>query len=163
MLPRCKHVAWHKRSKGGVRITEEVDTDASPSKYDSLPTPEVNMIREALKSSSLDLQAVVNDPLPDALHLSETIIADMVKKDKIHEPSVENQSGKDIDALNPSVDKGVAAQTTDSGCGNQSCIPQSNSTRPSLMERNSTAHTYEVLALMFCCFNLLVCFLLILW
>nr|XP_023913428.1 uncharacterized protein LOC112025000 isoform X2 [Quercus suber]POF09353.1 telomeric repeat-binding factor 1 [Quercus suber] len=143
VLPRCKHVAWHKRSKGGVRITEEVDTDASPSKYDSLPTPEVNMIREALKSSSLELQAVVNDPLPEALHLSETIIADMVKKDKIHEPSVENQSGKDIDALNPSVDKGVAAQTTDSGCGNQSCIPQGNATRPSLMERNGTAHTYE--------------------
>ncbi|KAM3740064.1 hypothetical protein ACB098_08G071100 [Castanea mollissima] len=143
VLPRCKHVTWHKRSKGGVRITEEVDTDASPSKYDSLPTPEVNMIKEALKSSSLELQAVVKDPLPDALHLSETIIADMVKKRKIHEPSVENQSEKDTDALNPSVEKSIAAQTTDSGCGNQSCIPQSNATRPSLMERNGTAHTYE--------------------
>ena len=157
MLPRCKHVTWHKRSKGGVRITEEVDTDASPSKYDSLPTPEVNMIKEALKSSSLELKAVVKDPLPDALHLSETIIADMVKKDKRHEPSVENQSEKDTDALNPSVDKSIAAQSTDSGGGNQSCIPQSNATRPSLMERNGTAHTYEVCGL-FLLFQFLVCF-----
>ena len=106
---------------------------------------------------------MVKDPQPDALHSAESVMSEMVKKDKTHEPSVENQSGKDINALNPSVDKSVAPQATDFGCGNQSCVPQSNSTRPSLMERNSTAHTYEVLVLMFCCFNLLVCFLLILW
>ena len=163
MLPRHSHSACHKRSKGGVRIVEEEDTDALRSKYDSLPTPEVNRIKEALKSSSLELQAVVKDPHLDALHSTESIMSDMVKKDKTHEPSVENQNGKDINALNPSVDKSVAPQATNSGCGNQSCIPQSNSTRPSLMERNSTAHTYEVPVLMFCCFNLLVCFLLILW
>ena len=106
---------------------------------------------------------MVKDPQPDALHSAEFVMSEMVKKDKTHEPSVENQSGKDINALNPSVDKSVAPQATDFGCGNQSCIPQSNSTRPSLIEWNSTAHTYEVLVLMFCCFNLLVCFLLILW
>ena len=106
---------------------------------------------------------MVKDPQPDALHSAESVMSEMVKKDKTREPSVENQSGKDINALNPSVAKSVAPQATDFGCGNQSCVPQSNSTRPSLMERNSTAHTYEVLVLMFCCFNLLVCFLLILW
>ncbi|KAK4605251.1 hypothetical protein RGQ29_013353 [Quercus rubra] len=193
VLPRHSHSACHKRSKGGVRIVKEEDTDALHSKYDSLPTPEVNRTKEALKSSSLELQAVVKDPHPDALrsaesvmsdmvkkdkthepsvenqsgkdinalnpfvdksavvkdphpdalHSAESVMSDMVKKDKRHEPSVENQSGKDINALNPSVDKSVAPQATDSGCGNQSCIPQSNSTRPSLMERNSTAHTYE--------------------
>ena len=163
MLPRHSHNACHKCSKGGVRIVEEEDTDALRSKYDSLPTPEINRIKEALKSSSLELQAVVKDPHLDALHSTESIMSDMVKKDKTHEPSVENQNGKDINALNPSVDKSVAPQATNSGCGNQSCIPQSNSTRPSLMERNSTAHAYEVPVLMFCCFNLLVCFLLILW
>uniref|UniRef100_A0A7N2L3A6 Myb-like domain-containing protein n=2 Tax=Quercus lobata TaxID=97700 RepID=A0A7N2L3A6_QUELO len=161
VLPRRNHSACHKRSKGGVRIVEEEDMDALCSKYDSLPTPEVNRIKEALKSSSLELQAVVKDPHPDAkssslelqavvkdphpdaLRLAESVMSDMVKKDKTHEPSVENQSGKDINALNPSVDKSITPQATDSGCGNQSCIPQSNSTRPSLMERNSTAHTYE--------------------
>uniref|UniRef100_A0A2N9IDJ7 Uncharacterized protein n=1 Tax=Fagus sylvatica TaxID=28930 RepID=A0A2N9IDJ7_FAGSY len=143
VLPRRKHIACHKRSKGGVKITEEVDTDASCSKYDSLPTPEVNRIKEALKSSTLELQAVVKDPFPDALRLAESVISDMVKKDKTHKPSVENQSGKDIDALNPSVDKSVAAQTTNPSCGNQSCIPQSNAPRPSLMERNGTARCYE--------------------
>ncbi|KAK7851077.1 hypothetical protein CFP56_043134 [Quercus suber] len=143
VLPRRNHSACHKRSKGGVRIVEEEDTDALCSKYDSLPTPEVNRIKEALKSSSMELQAVVKDPHPDALRSAESVMSDMVKKDKTHDPSVENQSGKDINALNPSVDKSVAPQATDSGCGNQSCIPQSNSTRPSLMERNSTAHTYE--------------------
>jgi telomeric repeat-binding factor 2 len=159
VLPRRKHIACHKRSKGGgVKITEEVDTDASCSKYDSLPTPEVNRIKEALKSSTLELQAVVKDPFPDALHLAESVISDMVKKDKTHKPSVENQSGKDIDALNPSVDKSVAAQTTNPSCGNQSCIPQSNAPRPSLMERNGTARCYEVPVVKFCCFNLLVCF-----
>ncbi|KAL4654825.1 hypothetical protein ACB092_01G408300 [Castanea dentata] len=127
VLPRSNHSACHKRSKGGV--FEEEETDALCSRYDSLPTPEVNMIKEAHKSSSLELQAVVKDPHPDALRSAESAMSDM--------------SGKDINALNPSVDKSLAPQATDSGCGNQSCIPQSNSARPSLMERNSTAQTYE--------------------
>ena len=55
MLPRHSHNACHKCSKGGVRIVEEEDTDALRSKYDSLPTPEVNRIKEALKSNSLEL------------------------------------------------------------------------------------------------------------
>ena len=84
MLPRHSHSACHKRSKGGVRIVEEEDTDALRSKYDSLPTPEVNRIKEALKSSSLELQAVVKDPHLDALHSTESIMSDMVKKDKTH-------------------------------------------------------------------------------
>ena len=65
----------------------------------------------------------MKDPHPDALHSAESVMSDMVKKDKRHEPSVENQSGKDINALNPFVDKSVAPQATDSGCENQSCIP----------------------------------------
>ena len=55
MLPRHSHNACHKCTKGGVRIVEEEDTDALHSKYDSLPTPEVNRIKEALKSNSLEL------------------------------------------------------------------------------------------------------------
>ena len=51
---------------------------------------------------------MVKDPQPDALHSAESVMSEMVKKDKTHEPSVENQSGKHINALNPSVDKSVA-------------------------------------------------------
>jgi telomeric repeat-binding factor 2 len=157
-LPRRKHAVWHKRSKGGVKITdtEEMDNDVSFSKYDSLPTPEVNKVQEALRSSSLELRAVVKDPLPDALRMAETVISNLVSKDKQYEPSVENQGGKDVDAPNPSASTGgEPAQTNDSIRGNQSCSHQSNACRPSLMERNSTAHAYEVPVFMLC---LLVCF-----
>ncbi|KAE8039415.1 hypothetical protein FH972_011827 [Carpinus fangiana] len=145
-LARRKHAVWHKRSKGGVKITdtEEMDNDVSCSKYDSLPTPEVNKVQEALRSSSLELRAAVKDPLPDALRMAETVISNLVSKDKQHEPSVENQGGKDVDAPNPSANTGgEPAQTNDSNPGNQSCSHQSNACRPSLMERNSTAHAYE--------------------
>ncbi|XP_059430282.1 uncharacterized protein LOC132163923 [Corylus avellana] len=143
-LPRRKHAVWHKRSKG-VKITdtEEMVIDASCSKYDSLPTSEVNKVQEALRSSSLELRAVVKDPLPDALRLADTVISNLASN-KQHEPSVENQGGKDVDAPNPSVNTGgEPAQTNDSNRGNQSCSHQSNARRPSLMERNSTAHAYE--------------------
>lgn len=157
-LPRRKHAVCHKRSKGGVKITdtEEMDIDVSCSKYDSLLSPEVNKVQEALRSSSLELRAVVKDPLPDALRLAESVISNMVSKDKQHEPSVENQGGKDINAPNPSVNTGnEPAQTNDSNRGNQSCSHQSNARRPGLMERNSTARAYEVPVFMLC---LPVCF-----
>ncbi|KAB8909401.1 hypothetical protein FH972_026800 [Carpinus fangiana] len=145
-LARRKQSVWHKRSKGGVKITgtEEMDNDVSCSKYDSLSTPEFNKVLEALRSSSFELRAVVKDPLPDALRVAETVISNLVSKDKQHEPSVENQGGKDVDAPNPSVNTGgEPSQTNDSNRGNQSCSRQSNACRPSLMERNSTAHAYE--------------------
>ncbi|KAF5470341.1 hypothetical protein F2P56_010861 [Juglans regia] len=146
VLPRRKPAVWHKRSKGGVKITdtEEVDTNLSCSKYDSLRTPEVNKVREALKSSSLELQAVVKDPLPDALRFAETVISDKLTKDNEHEPSVENQSKRGGDPPNPSFKKSIEpAEINDCTCENQSCSHQGNAPQPSLMERNSTAHTYE--------------------
>ncbi|KAG2669827.1 hypothetical protein I3760_14G052500 [Carya illinoinensis] len=146
VLPRRKPAVWHKRSKGGVKITdtEEVDDDLSCSKYDSLPTPEVNKVREALKSSSLELQAVVKDPLPDALRFADTVISDKVTKDNEHEPSVENHSERGRDRPSPSFKKSIEpAEMNDCNCKNQSCSHQGNAPQPSLMERNSTAHTYE--------------------
>jgi telomeric repeat-binding factor 2 len=148
----------HKRSKGGVKITdtEEMDIDELCSKYDSLRSPDVDKVQEALKSSSLELRALVKDPLPDALRLAETVISNMVSKDKQHGPSVENQGRKDVNAPNPSVNTGnEPAETNDSNRGNQSCSHQSNACKPSLMERNSTARAYEVPVFMLC---LLVCF-----
>lgn len=157
-LPRRKHAVWHKRSKGGVKITdtEEMDIDESCSKYDSLRTRDVNKVQEALKSSSLELRAVVKDPLPDALRMAETVISNMVSKDKQHGPSAENRGGKDVNAPSPSVNTGdEPAETNDFNHGNQSCSHQSNACKPSLMERNSTARAYEVPVFKLC---LLVCF-----
>ncbi|KAG7949304.1 hypothetical protein I3843_13G055000 [Carya illinoinensis] len=143
---RRKHVVWHKRSKAGVKITDakELDTDVTCSKYNSLPSPEVNKVRAALQSSSLELQAVVKDPLPDALRLAENVMNDRVTRDKKHETSVENQSARGRDAPNPSVNKSIeSTETDDRAHENQSCSHQNNAPRPSLMERNSTAHTFE--------------------
>lgn len=158
---RRKHVVQLKRSKAGVKITdtEELDTDVMCSKYDSLSTPEVNKVQAALKSSSLELQAVVKDPLPDALRLAENVMNDRVTRDKKHETSVENQTARDRDAPNPSVNNSIEpTESNDRTHENQSCSNQNNAPRQSLMERNSTAHTYEVPLFMFCCTNLLVCF-----
>ncbi|XP_040992648.1 uncharacterized protein LOC121239467 [Juglans microcarpa x Juglans regia] len=124
------HILRHKRSKAGVKITdaEELDTDVTCSKYNSLPTPEVNKARAALKSSSLELRAVVKDPLPDAL--------------------------RDV-APNPSVSKSIEpTEIDDRTHENQSCSHQNNAPRPSLMARNST---FEVPLFIFCCTNLPVC------
>lgn len=157
-LPRHKHAVGHKRSKGGVKITdtEEMDIDELCSKYDSLRSPDVDKVQEALKSSSLELRAVVKDPLPDALRLAETVISNMVSKDKQHGPSVENQGRKGGTAPNPSVSTGdEPAETNDFNHENQSCSHQSNACKPNLMERNSTARAYEVPVFMLC---LLVCF-----
>ncbi|XP_040991921.1 uncharacterized protein LOC121238899 [Juglans microcarpa x Juglans regia] len=143
---RRKHVVWHKRSKAGVKIAdaEELATDVTCNKYNSLPTPEVNKVRAALKSSSLELQAVVKDPLPDALRLAENVMNDRVTRDKKHETSVENQSARGRDAPNPSVNKSIEpTEIDDRTHEHQSCSNQNNAPRPSLMERNSTAHTFE--------------------
>lgn len=145
-----KHVAFHKRRRGPLRISDVEDSgaDALESRYNSIPTPEVRRVQEALKSSSLELQAVVTDPLPEALRVAETVVSDLTTKDVNHERPLESQRGTEADAANPSVEKRKEpVQSSDANLGNPSCSHQNNVPRPSLMERNSTAHTYEVLLL----------------
>ncbi|XP_062017299.1 uncharacterized protein LOC133733668 [Rosa rugosa] len=63
-----------------------------------------------------------------------------------HQNDVPQPSGKENDAPNLSVDKGKGTdyvQTGDVNPGNPSCSFQNNVSRAGLMERNSTAHTYE--------------------
>ncbi|XP_024161376.1 uncharacterized protein LOC112168489 isoform X1 [Rosa chinensis] len=63
-----------------------------------------------------------------------------------HQNDVSQPSGKENDAPNLSVDKGKGTeyvQTGDVNPGNPSCSFQNNVSRAGLMERNSTAHTYE--------------------
>lgn len=152
--------------------------DLSNSKYDSLFTPEVSNAQEALRSSILELQAVVTDPLPDALRVAETIRLDLAMKsvnvgaenlsveigarpvqshnDNLGNVSIPQSSGKEKDVPNPPVNQGKgteSVQTDDVNLGNPSSSNKNNAPRPSLMERNTTAHTYEVfMFLSFLCY-----------
>ncbi|CAI9107148.1 OLC1v1006444C2 [Oldenlandia corymbosa var. corymbosa] len=86
VLPRLKYAAC-KRTRvavsgksRGARIT---DADASDARTcNSLSSPDVSEVREALKSSSLELKAVVKDPLPDALHFAKAVVSDVSNKDR---------------------------------------------------------------------------------
>ncbi|XP_024029310.1 uncharacterized protein LOC21393956 isoform X1 [Morus notabilis] len=143
---RSKHVGFQKRIRGPVRISdvEDLETDASPRRFNSIPTPEVNEAHEALKSSSLDLQAAVTDPLPEAVREAETVVSDLTTKNVIHEHPLENQRRTEADAANPSIHTCTEpVQSCDVNLGNPSSSYPNNVPRPSLMERNNTAHTYE--------------------
>ena len=61
----------------GVKINYTEDTKASTSgrNYDRLPTHKVDKVQEALKPSSLELRALVKDPLPEALQLAEVVLS----------------------------------------------------------------------------------------
>ncbi|KAK4838883.1 hypothetical protein QYF36_017284 [Acer negundo] len=94
LLTKSKHIACHRRARGPVRITnnEESGLDASCSKYDTVPTPEVNKVQEALKSSSLELHVMVKDPLPSALRLAEAVISNIARRTQNHDHSMEAQN-----------------------------------------------------------------------
>ncbi|KAJ7959926.1 Telomeric repeat-binding factor like [Quillaja saponaria] len=140
LVLRRKHTTCSRHYRGvKVTSTEEVGTNGSCSKYDSLPSPEVKRVQEALKSSSLELKALVEDPLPHALGLSEIVRSELERKDMNHEPTLENQS-RNADAPNTHAEP---IKTNDANPGNQSSVHQSNVQRPNLMQRNSTARTYE--------------------
>ncbi|KAA8543658.1 hypothetical protein F0562_021596 [Nyssa sinensis] len=142
VLPKRKHVGTLREVN--IYDVEELDIGTSNNKYDWPPTPEVSKVQEALKSSYLELQAVVKDPLPDAFQLADTIISDMGRGNMNREPSVEVQTRVDVDAANPSVDKSDEAVLANEGnLENQCCRQQNKVPKLSLMERNSTACTYE--------------------
>ncbi|XP_059626375.1 uncharacterized protein LOC132269258 [Cornus florida] len=140
---RCSRGPISKTARG-VHITDNVESDSGTTynKYDCPPTIIVNKIQEELRSSSLQLQAMVKDPLPDALKLAEAIIMQRGKMN--HKPMVENQNKVDVHAVNTSVDKSAeVAEANEGNIGNQCCSHQNEAPRPSLMSRNGTACTYE--------------------
>ncbi|BFG33737.1 hypothetical protein CerSpe_200110 [Prunus speciosa] len=153
---RYKHLA-HRRTRGPVRIrdAEDLGTDLSNSKYDSLSTPEVSNAQEALRSSILELQAVVTDPLPDALRVAETIRLDLAMKsvnvgaenlsvekgagpvqshnDNLGNMSVPQSSGKEKDVPTRPANQGKgteSVQTDDANLGNPSSSNKNNAPRP---------------------------------
>ncbi|CAI9761276.1 unnamed protein product [Fraxinus pennsylvanica] len=122
------------RSSGTFRGAKISDSDylkvCPGSKCNLPPTPEVNRIQEALESSRMDLQASVKDPLPNELAFAEEV-ADTMRGSTDHEPIQEDHVKHYPSAMK------VAGFVRANG-GNPS-----NGPRPSLMERNSTAHTHE--------------------
>lgn len=147
MLPKRKHIASHRQARVRVEVThnEESDIDVSCSKYDILPTPEVNKVQAAVKSSSLELQAIVTDPLPGALLWAEAVVSDMARENQNHEPLVEKQIDVDKGVSVPSDDaSGEFIQANKDNSRNQICSTRNNVSNLSLMEQNSSAHTYEV-------------------
>ncbi|KAJ1422929.1 Telomeric repeat-binding factor 2 [Sesbania bispinosa] len=142
---RRKHSALRACHRG-VRISgsEEVEPEKSLSKYDDpLPSAEAEKVRKSLKSSSLELRAMVKDPLPDALHTSEVVRSNLATKDINLEPPIENRSG-DVDVPDQDVCKSIVLyQPNDANLGKKSPVNCSNVHHPSLMKRKSTARTCE--------------------
>ncbi|XP_038901324.1 uncharacterized protein LOC120088243 [Benincasa hispida] len=142
-MPRCKSLAFHRRVRGRAKISQledfENENGNSFERYTCPDTTEVNRVREALRTSSVELQAVVKDPLPDALRIAESVANDLAKKNETREHSSEGRN--DAGAANPTINKdavplqSVSANLKNPGYGQK--------TRPSIMERNSTACSYE--------------------
>ncbi|EEF43178.1 uncharacterized protein LOC8261339 [Ricinus communis] len=197
-LQKHKHIAVRRRNKGQARITDsdELDLEVASSKFDTLSTPEVKRTQEMLNSSFSELQAAVDDPLPNALHVADTVIAEIERKNPTKEALVETQKGKDVDASNPSTNAVTTEMSSRNVIDVDACNPSTNAvttemasqnvidvdasnlsanavttemasrmtsneplvenlklkdihrhekdaTKPSLMDRNNTAHTYE--------------------
>ncbi|CAL0301348.1 unnamed protein product [Lupinus luteus] len=134
---RIKHTAL-RRCRKGVKLsgTEEVEPAESWRKCDSVPSAEVKKVRESLKSSSLEPQAVVKDTLPDALQTSEVGRSKLAVKDI-------NQNG-DVDVDVPVCKSILPFQPNDANLVKQSFVRCSNNVRrPNLLDRKVTARTYQ--------------------
>jgi len=154
---RVKHKHSALRScHRGVKIfgSDEVESAKSWSKHDSIPSSEIRKVRESLKSSSYELRALVNDPLPNALHISEVVRSKLATSDTNIEPPIENRT-PDIDVPDPDVCQSIVLyQPNDANLGKKSSVHCSNIHQPHLMERNRSARTFEVIIFVIVCFNL---------
>lgn len=154
-----KHSALQTRHRG-VKLSG--DEEARPinfsTKYENLRSADVKKLQESLKSSSLELKALVKDPLPDALHTSEAVRSKLATKDINRRPASEKQSEhvdvRDSDACKTIVpyqpndanfakEPSVPCSSDRPNCSNGSRPNYSNDRRPNLMRRASYAQTYE--------------------
>ncbi|XP_050368328.1 uncharacterized protein LOC126786524 [Argentina anserina] len=168
--PRVSAVR-HRHGPAKIRDDEDVVTELSAGKYNSVTSAEVRRVQEELKASVSALHGVVTDQLSYALRIAEVVCSELGsvvsgEHERAANPSVEenappdqsnndnhaNQSshqndvpqcnGKENDAP---TDKGKDTENAQMGGvdhGNPSSSYQ-NVHRASLMERNSTARTYE--------------------
>ena len=79
--PRCFRKPGHGGTHRGAKIVDPFETNA----YDHLSTPEVNKVREALKTSSFELHAVVKDPLEKALRIAKSLKLDSAAYHHLHD------------------------------------------------------------------------------
>ncbi|KAF3432695.1 hypothetical protein FNV43_RR23797 [Rhamnella rubrinervis] len=162
----CKPGTSHRCHRGPVKIVDidNLGPDTSCCKSDSLSTCNVNEVQQTLKSNCSELQAKVTDPLPEIIRVSETVTSDLATKelnrmevdipnpfdksvvpiaiaDKSAEPS---QSFANVDKSAEPTQPSYPIQSCNGNVGNPSCSHhQNNGARPSIMERNNTAQTYE--------------------
>ncbi|XAR56324.1 hypothetical protein NMG60_11036764 [Bertholletia excelsa] len=152
-----KHVA-SKQTRGvisgssrGVKIsdTKEMDVRTLANNHDGLPILKIDKVQEAVRTSSLELQAVVKDPLPEALQFAEKVISGMSRENMNMDATRGGHSGVDVDATNPAIDKSAeAAQGNGANLDNHSYRHLNDLSKPSSMAWNSTACTYEFLDLL---------------
>ncbi|KAH6814474.1 hypothetical protein C2S51_023492 [Perilla frutescens var. frutescens] len=118
-------------SSRGAKLVDSDETARGPScrNYSSPRSAEVSKAREALELSSMELRAVVKDPLPDALRVAEAI-SGQARQDKNQDPAKSNDGRPNLFI----VDVAGVVQSSD----NTKNVP-----RPSLMERNRSARSYE--------------------
>lgn len=130
-----------------VAALEKVGTARVQNKFDILPSSEVSKAQEALKSSSINLQTVVQDPLPDALEIAAGIMCNLRQTNK--KGSENNKNQLEVDTNNPSVEKRIDDSCMgDTGNGKQNTGKCDGKSWPGFMAWNRTAHTYEVMHFM---------------
>lgn len=130
-----------------IATVEKVGTARVQNKFDILASSEVSKAQEALKSSSVDLQTVVQDPLPDALEIAAGILSNTGQANQ--KESENNQNQLDVDANTASVEKHIDDNCMgDAGNGKQNAVKCDGKSWPGFMARNRTAHTYEVMHFM---------------
>ncbi|XP_028752563.1 uncharacterized protein LOC114712251 isoform X2 [Neltuma alba] len=132
-------------TRKGVKIidAENAGPATACSKDHNPSNIQVEKLRKSLMSSSSELQALVKDPLPDALHKSDIVRSELATKGVNHEPPFENQSTVVNVPEQNTCRSLVLYQPINDILKKLSSANRSNVRRPSWMERNSTAHTYE--------------------
>lgn len=138
-LPRKKHVAV-KRTRGtsGVRISDSIESELEASGGQDDSSAEIKIAKKALKLSSLELRAMVKDPLPDALRLAETL-SSVVRDNMGHQPA-ENNSDR---APHPMVSSSRTVQAGGENREAQHNCHHSAASKPDIVNRSSAAHTFE--------------------
>ncbi|RDY07523.1 hypothetical protein CR513_08353, partial [Mucuna pruriens] len=140
---RHKHSALRTCNRG-VKISgpEDVELAKSWSKHGPVASAEVSKVQESLRSSSLELRALIKDPLPDALHTSDVVRSKFARDTNI-EPPIENQSD-DVDVPELDVCKSIVLfKPNDANLVKKSSVHCSDVHQPSLMERKRSVRTYE--------------------
>ncbi|GJR36040.1 homeodomain-like protein [Tanacetum coccineum] len=123
----------------GAKIVDPMET--SHYQCDGIPTPEVDRVKEALEKSSSELNAVVKDPLPEALRYAESLNVNTSGENIARGHDVGGSTRNNDEVPSSSHDRKGKALEADGGEGLRG--DQNERRKPSLMERNSTAHTVE--------------------